>query len=160
MQALTNWVKGLFWFSCPIVFLTSLKKSFTKFSDMTSLSRNQGIQWNKFFNWDPEMRERVDWRFTLDLPPPNCPSLVPPLSPQPAGLSEYLVYLQCSEGKRALSGPWVVVVVVLSPSHVTPWTAAHQASLSLTISRSLPKFMFIASVMGCSTVCLFFFLIL
>ena len=43
------------------------------------------------------------------------------------------------------------VVVVQSPSHVrlfvTPWTAAHQASLSLTISQSLPKFMFIASVM-------------
>ena len=29
----------------------------------------------------------------------------------------------------------------------TPWTAACQASLSLTISRSLPKFMSIASVM-------------
>ena len=28
---------------------------------------------------------------------------------------------------------------------VTPWTAACHASLSLTISRSLPKFMFIAS---------------
>ena len=42
-------------------------------------------------------------------------------------------------------------VVVQSPScvrlFVTPWTAAHQASLSLTISQSLPKFMFIASVM-------------
>ena len=30
---------------------------------------------------------------------------------------------------------------------VTPWTAAHQTSLSLTISRSLPKFMSIGSVM-------------
>ena len=30
---------------------------------------------------------------------------------------------------------------------VTPWTAAHQASLSLTISWSLPKFMSIVSVM-------------
>ena len=43
------------------------------------------------------------------------------------------------------------VVIVQSPSHVrlsaTPWTAAHQASLSLTISQSLPKFMSIASVM-------------
>ena len=28
----------------------------------------------------------------------------------------------------------------------TPWAAAHQASLSLTISRSLPKFMSIESV--------------
>ena len=28
-----------------------------------------------------------------------------------------------------------------------PWTAAHQASLSLTISQSFPNFMFIASVM-------------
>ena len=43
------------------------------------------------------------------------------------------------------------VVVVQSPSHVplfvTPWTAPRQASLSLTVSRSLPKFMVIASVM-------------
>ena len=42
-------------------------------------------------------------------------------------------------------------VVVESPSHVqllaTPWTAAHQASLSLTISQSFPKFMPIVSVM-------------
>ena len=30
---------------------------------------------------------------------------------------------------------------------VSPWTAAHQASLSLTISQSFPKFMLIASVM-------------
>ena len=30
---------------------------------------------------------------------------------------------------------------------VTPWTAAHQTSLPLTISQNLPKFMFIASVM-------------
>ena len=46
------------------------------------------------------------------------------------------------------------VVVVQSPSHVwlfvTPWTAACQTSLSLTISRSLPKFMSIASVMPSS----------
>ena len=31
----------------------------------------------------------------------------------------------------------------------TPWVAAQQASLSLTISQSLPKFMFIASMMLC-----------
>ena len=30
---------------------------------------------------------------------------------------------------------------------MTPWTAAHQASLAITISRSLPKFMSIESVM-------------
>ena len=44
-----------------------------------------------------------------------------------------------------------VVIVVQSLSHVqlftTPWTAAHQASLSFTISQSLFKFMSIASVM-------------
>ena len=44
-----------------------------------------------------------------------------------------------------------VVVVVQSPSRVrlfvTPWTAACQVSLSLTISWSLPKFVSIASVM-------------
>ena len=42
------------------------------------------------------------------------------------------------------------LVDVQVPSHVqlfvTPWTAGCQASLSLTISQSLPKFMFIALV--------------
>ena len=46
---------------------------------------------------------------------------------------------------------FLVVVVVQFLSHVwlfaTPWTAARQASLSLTISQSLPKFMSIESVM-------------
>ena len=45
----------------------------------------------------------------------------------------------------------VNVVVVQTPSCVwlfaTPWTAAHQASLSLTISQDLPKFLFITLVM-------------
>ena len=31
--------------------------------------------------------------------------------------------------------------------YVTPWAAAHQASLSITVSWSLPKFICIASVM-------------
>ena len=43
------------------------------------------------------------------------------------------------------------VVTVQLPSHVqlfaTSWTAAHKASLSLTISQSFPKFMFTASLM-------------
>ena len=46
------------------------------------------------------------------------------------------------------------VAVVQSSSHVRPFaipqTAAHQAALSLTISWSLPKFMFIALVMSSS----------
>ena len=43
-------------------------------------------------------------------------------------------------------------VQLLSPFwlFVTPWTAAHQASLFLIISRNLPKFMSIASVMSSS----------
>ena len=74
----------------------------------------------------------------------------------------------CLLGGEAVSLPascltWGVPVVQLS-SHVqlfaTPWTAARQASLSLTISRSLPKFIFIASVMPSSHLilwCLFSF---
>jgi len=46
------------------------------------------------------------------------------------------------------------VVVVQSPScvrlFVTPWTAARQASLSLTVSPSLPRFLSIPSVMPSS----------
>ena len=45
----------------------------------------------------------------------------------------------------------MIVVVVQSPSFVqlfvSPWTAAHQVSLSLNIFWSLPKFMSIESVM-------------
>ena len=45
----------------------------------------------------------------------------------------------------------MIVVVVQSLSHVqlflTPWTAAHQASLSITNSQSLLKFISIESVM-------------
>ena len=45
----------------------------------------------------------------------------------------------------------IIVVIVQSPNHAqlfaTPWTAAHQASLSLTNSCSLPKFASIESVM-------------
>ena len=48
----------------------------------------------------------------------------------------------------------LIKVIVQSPSRVwlfvTPWTAACQASLSLTISWSPPKFMSIASVMPSS----------
>ena len=46
----------------------------------------------------------------------------------------------------------VVLVQSLSPVRLfaTPWTAAQQASLSFTISRSLPKFMSIALVMPSS----------
>ena len=45
--------------------------------------------------------------------------------------------------------PLLKVVQLLSPVWLfaTPWTAAHQASLSLTISQSLPKFMSIELVM-------------
>ena len=46
------------------------------------------------------------------------------------------------------------VVVVQLPSHIrlfaTPWIVAHQASLSLSVSQSLPKFVFIALVMPSS----------
>ena len=50
-----------------------------------------------------------------------------------------------------LALPPLIILIVQSLSHVwlfaTPWTAAHQAFLSLTISQSLFKFMSIQSVM-------------
>jgi len=48
---------------------------------------------------------------------------------------------------------FTITVVVQSPSvrlFVTQWTAAHQAPLSFTISRSLLRCMFIESVMLCN----------
>ena len=47
-------------------------------------------------------------------------------------------------------GSLIIVVVVQSSCcvwlFVTPWTAAHQASVSLTISQSLPRFMSISVI--------------
>ena len=55
-------------------------------------------------------------------------------------IQEYSAFVTCSG----------LNVVVQSLSHVhliaTPWTAAHQASLSFTISQNLLKFMSIESV--------------
>ena len=56
------------------------------------------------------------------------------------------------------------VVAVQSPSRVrlfaTAWIPTRQASLSFTISWSLPKFMFIASVMPALPPCFFVFFFL
>ena len=62
------------------------------------------------------------------------PPLCPPSLPSSLSFSPVL-------GRRCL----MIFVIVQSPSHVQlfviPWTAAHQASLSLTISQSLHKVM-------------------
>ena len=54
-------------------------------------------------------------------------------------------------GKNVIYLPWYIVSSVQLFSHVwlsaTPWTAAHQASLSITNSQSPPKPMSIESVM-------------
>ena len=70
-----------------------------------------------------------------------------------------LVFTHCHGTHRNLLTPAFppkeTVLLLLSHPAVfrllaTPWTAALQASLSFTTSRSLPKFMFIASVMPSS----------
>ena len=53
-------------------------------------------------------------------------------------------FFTCLTGLLLFSCP------VVSWLFLTPWAAAHQASLSLTISQSLPKFMFISLVMPSS----------
>ena len=57
---------------------------------------------------------------------------------------------QIRQGETSILWYHLYVVVVQSPSRVqlfvSPWTAAHQASLSLTISRGLLKFKSIASM--------------
>ena len=65
------------------------------------------------------------------------------------------VYLHCCSESRFISTIFLDSMLLLSHPVVSdslwpPWTTAHQASLSLTISWSLPKFMFIASVMPSS----------
>ena len=64
--------------------------------------------------------------------------------------------LHASAGDTGLILGCLSMVVVQSLSHVqiTPWTVAHQASLSFTISLCLLKFMFIESVMPSSNLIL------
>ena len=52
-----------------------------------------------------------------------------------------------SEHPHTLSQNAVVQLLSRVQLFAIPWTAAHQASLSITISRGFPKFMFITSVM-------------
>ena len=68
----------------------------------------------------------------------------------PAMADPWLISVQIL-GINGFPTPPLVVVVVQSLSHVrlfaTPWTAAHQASLSFTVSQSLLKLMSFESVM-------------
>ena len=63
----------------------------------------------------------------------------------------YTIWCHCTPTAPSFPNISIVVVVVQWISRVllfvTPWTAAHQTSLSLTISRSLSKFVSIESVM-------------
>ena len=63
----------------------------------------------------------------------------------------YELIIQCLSRERAKPLQYKPFLGVQSPSHVwlsvTPWTAAHQASLSFTISLSLLRLMSIESVM-------------
>ena len=66
-----------------------------------------------------------------------------PWTEEPGGLQ--------SMGLQRVRHDWATIMHMLLLSHVQlfaiPWTAAHQASLSFTISQSLLKFMSIESVM-------------
>ena len=87
---------------------------------------------------------RQEYWSGLPCPPGDCPH--PGIKPAS------LKFPTLAGGFFIISATWEVpicrVVVVQSPSHVwlfvTPWIAAYQASLSITISQSLPKFMSIA----------------
>ena len=81
----------------------------------------------------------------------------------------FVVFLSQARGKVLSAGlvshqgsplqPRVFVVVQLLSCvrlFATPWTAAHQASLSFTISRSLLKFMSLESVMPSNHLILYF----
>ena len=77
----------------------------------------------------------------------ELPFLSPGIFPTQGSKLSHLCFLQC----RRILYPLSVSVVVQSLSRIqffaTPWTAAHQVSLSFTISQSLLKLRSIESVM-------------
>ena len=81
---------------------------------------------------------------------------LPTISSSVIPFSSYLQFFSALFVKEAILCPYIFLapltkIVALLLSHVrlfvTPWTAAHQASLSFTISQSLLKFTSIESVM-------------
>ena len=81
---------------------------------------------------------------TVDYPPPRC-SVLDLTQKSKTGTSQleatYCTVLNCFSSVQSLSHV---------PLFATPWTAARQASLSITNSRSPPKPMSIESVMPSS----------
>ena len=90
----------------------------------------------------------------------SCLTLCDPMDCSLPGSSVHGIF-------QAIVLEWIAiffsVVVVQSLSHVQfpaiPWTAAHQASLSFTISHSLFKLMSIESVMPSHHLILYYFLL-
>ena len=80
----------------------------------------------------------VVWRISESLPPLRGLDFGTPFKPSPRGLSCSSVLLQfsldtcqpVSQSVQSLRRVWLFA---------TPWTAAHQSSLSITNSRSLPN---------------------
>ena len=83
----------------------------------------------------------------------SCPTLCDPIDGSPPGspIPGILQARTLEWAAISFSSAWKWKVKVKTLSHVqlfvTPWTAAHQASLSITNSRSLLKLMSIESVM-------------
>ena len=79
---------------------------------------------------------------------------VSPVSPEKCGIPPVIDPTICDSSRCYWNGIFPPLLLFTRPVHVwlfaTPRSAAHQASLSLTISWSLPKFMSIASVMPSS----------
>ena len=64
-----------------------------------------------------------------------------------SGPSNNILCLESSQLQQLLTCQLLVQSTICVQPFVTPWTAAHQASLSLNVYWSFPEFMFIASVM-------------
>ena len=145
-------VWGVPLFSSPYVWLSGLLLSSWRGS--SKLSRPSGIQWTKgcFLPGSLSMWfSREDYWSGLPFPSPgNLPG--PGIKPEyPVSRIAGGFFTTKPPGKLSTLGSISQMVVVQLLSHVwlfaTPWTSAGQASLSLTISWSLLKFMFIELVM-------------
>ena len=108
-----------------------------------------------FINKESEAQRDKDSKLTQVGLGPESQALIPQKALKPFPIQPTLSVLGClfkleKKTKDSLNINCCCSVAQLCPNSVTPWTAACQASLSLTISQSLPKFMSIASVMPSS----------
>ena len=126
---------------CPLLLLPSIFPSIRVFSNESVLHIRWSEYWSFSFRISPSNKYSGLISFTMDKLDQSCPTLCDPIDSSPPGSSVHGILQARTLEWVAISSSnaWKWKVKVKSLSYVrllvTPWTAAHQAPLSMGFSR-------------------------